>query len=85
MTARIDLRDTQEHAKMELDILRRREAVALAEVATSNADTELAQRRERSAIRASALKTHVLEAISLAEVEMFSLRLIRQGNHIVSY
>ena len=85
MSVRRDVRTTQENARMELDLLRRREAAALAKIATSNAATELALEREIIAIRRLNLAPHVpqLKADRLAEVKMFSLRILRQGKQFL--
>ena len=86
MTARKDVPNSQEHSRMELEILRRREAAALAEVATTNAATDFALMRERLAIRRlnTAPNSPQIKAARLAEVEMFSLRIIREGKRFLA-
>ena len=86
MTARKDVPNSQEHSRMELEILRRREAAALAEVATAKAATDFALMRERLAIRRlnTAPNSPQIKAARLAEVEMFSLRIIREGKRFLA-
>ena len=75
MTARKVVPDINEQTKTELDILRRREASALAEAKTSNAITESMHRRERFNIRLLKLAPHLIaQKLELARLESDILR-----------